>query len=233
MRLVINHLTRMQPGYICVAGIDVRTNQHVRPVLHRARLTADLLARNGGAFDIGRVVDLEPAEPTGNAPETEDHIFDPGRLVTVEELDPDSFWELLNGIALDTLTEIFGEALHAQRNGCAVDEGEGDASLGCLRTALPPSIEINRWGKIRARVTDGTFDVDLSVTDLRLYEEDMQTARAEVVASIQQRIERGVGVILGVGLARAFQASGDNARRHWLQVNNFHLEDDPVWTDEQ
>src|SRR5687768_2906304 len=101
MRLVINHVTRMQPGYICVAGIDVRTNQHVRPVLHRSRLTTDLLARNGGAFDIGRVVDLEPAEPSGSVPEIEDHIFDPGRVVAVEELDPDSFWELLNGIALD------------------------------------------------------------------------------------------------------------------------------------
>src|SRR5262249_38600569 len=46
---------------------------------------------------------------------------------------------------------------------------------------------------------------------------------------------RSVGVILSVGLARAFQASGDTARRHWLQVNNLHLEDDPVWkpTDEQ
>jgi hypothetical protein len=233
MRVVINHLTRMQPGYICVAGIDVRTNQHVRPVLRRARLTTDLLARNGGAFDIGRVVDLEPAEPNGSGPETEDHIFDLGRLVAVEELDSDSFWELLNGIALETLTEIFGEALHAQRRGCAVDEDEGDASLGCLRTALPPSIEINRRGKIRARVADGTFDVDLSVTDLRLYEEDMQTPRAAMVANIQQRIQQGVGVILSVGLARAFQVSGDTRRRHWLQVNNFYLEDDPIWTDEQ
>lgn len=46
---------------------------------------------------------------------------------------------------------------------------------------------------------------------------------------MQRRIQRGVAVILSVGLARAFQVSGDTARRHWLQVNDLHLEDDPAW----
>ena len=57
MRIVVNHLTRMQPGYICVAGIDVQDNEHIRPVLGREQLTVGLLARNGGAFDMGRLVD--------------------------------------------------------------------------------------------------------------------------------------------------------------------------------
>lgn len=229
MRIVINHLTRMQPGYICVAGVNVQDNEHIRPVLGRARLTADLLARNGGAFDVGRLVELGPTQASGTAPETEDHAFDPGRLVSVRELSPGSFWKLLAVVSSNTLADIFGKRLKTQRNGCAVDEGEGHASLGCLRTATPPSIAINGWGKIRAQVNDGTFDVDLSVTDLRLYGKDQKTPRAKVVADVQRRIQQGVGVILSVGLARAFQASGDTARRHWLQVNNLHLEDDPVW----
>ena len=45
----------------------------------------------------------------------------------------------------------------------------------------------------------------------------------------KRRIHGGVRVILSVGLARAFQVSGDTARRHWLQVNNLYLEDDPAW----
>jgi len=149
--------------------------------------------------------------------------------VRFRELSPGSFWKLLTVVARDTLTDIFGEDLKTQRNGCAVDEGEGNASLGCLHTATSLSITINRWGKIRAQVADGTFDVDLSVTDLRLYAEDQKTPRAKVIADMQRRIKRGVGVILSVGLARAFQVSGDTARRHWLQVNNLHLEDDPAW----
>ena len=63
MRIVVNHLTRMQPGYICVAGIDVQDNEHIRPVLGRERLTVGLLARNGGAFDMGRLVDLGSGRP--------------------------------------------------------------------------------------------------------------------------------------------------------------------------
>lgn len=78
-------------------------------------------------------------------------------------------------------------------------------------------------------MNDGTFHVDLSVTDLRLYAKDQKTPRAKVIADVQRRIQQGMGVILSVGLARAFQVSGDTARRHWLQVNNLHLEDDPVW----
>ena len=229
MRIVVNHLTRMQPGYICVAGIDVQDNEHIRPVLGRERLTVGLLARNGGAFDMGRLVDLGPTQPSGTAPETEDHAFDPSRLVSVRELSPASFWKLLTAVSCDRLTDIFGNDLKAQRHGCTVDEGQGNASLGCLRTATPPSITINRWNKIRAQVADGTFDVDLSVTDLRLYEKDQKTPRAKVIDDVQRRIQRGVRVILSVGLARAFQARGDAARRHWLQVNNLNLEDDPAW----
>jgi hypothetical protein len=31
MQIIVNHLTRMQVGYICVAGINTANNQHVRP----------------------------------------------------------------------------------------------------------------------------------------------------------------------------------------------------------
>ena len=52
MHLVITHLTRMQPGFICVAGIEPDTGKQIRPVLGRC-LTRDLLHVNGGAFEIG------------------------------------------------------------------------------------------------------------------------------------------------------------------------------------
>lgn len=219
----------MQPGYICVAGIDVQSDEHIRPVLLGARLTVNLLRRKGGVFDVASMVDLGQTKPHGVPPETEDHIFDPAQLVGLRDLGAGPFWKLLKAVSHKRLADIFGKDLKAQRSGCAVDEGTGSASLGCLQATTPPEVFINSWGKIRARVTDGSFDVDLSVTDLRLYEEDQETPRSKVVAEVQRRIEDGVGVVLSVGLARAFRASGDTARRHWLQLNNFHLEDDPAW----
>ena len=229
MKIIVNHLTRMQPGYICVAGLDLQTNAHVRPVLAGSRLTVDLLKRKGGPFDIAVVVDLGATQPQGRPPQTEDHVFDPAQLTAVKELTAERFWKVLKSVSRNTLKETFGEKLQPQRSGCAVDEGTGSVSLGCVSPVTPPRIFINGWEKVRTRVNDGTFDIDLSVTDLRLYEHDQQTPRAKMVTNIQRRIEKGVGVILSFGLARAFRAQGDTARRHWLQVNNIHLEDDPMW----
>lgn len=229
MKIVVNHLTRMQPGYICVAGLDLQTYAHVRPVLAGSRLTVDLLKRKGGPFDIAVVVDVGATPPRGRPPETEDRVFDRAQLTAVKELAAERFWKVLKSVSRKTLKEIFGKNLQPQRRGCAVDEGTGSASLGCLLPVTPPEVFINSWRKVRARITDGIFDIDLSVTDLRFYENDQQTPQAKVVADVQRRIKKGVGVIISVGLARAFLAKGDTARRHWLQVNNIHLEDDPTW----
>jgi len=42
MRLLINHLTRMQAGCICAAGIDLQSGLNVRPVGNRM-LSSQLL----------------------------------------------------------------------------------------------------------------------------------------------------------------------------------------------
>ena len=46
MKIVVNHLTRMQLGRICVAGVDMATGKHVRPLLRDVRLSTQRLARN-------------------------------------------------------------------------------------------------------------------------------------------------------------------------------------------
>lgn len=76
----------------------------------------------------------------------------------------------------------------------------------------------------------GTDSLYLPVTDLRLYEEDQKTPRAQLVADVDRRIRAGTKVILAVGLARAWKKPGDPEQRHFLQVNNLHLEDEPCWS---
>lgn len=124
MKIVVNHLTRMKPGYICVAGVDLQTNAHVRPVLAGSRLTVNLLKRKGGPFDIVVVVDLGATQPRGKPPETEDHVFDPAQLAAVKELPAKRFWKVLKSVSHKTLKKIFGKNLQPQRRGCAVDEGD-------------------------------------------------------------------------------------------------------------
>ena len=228
MRIIVNHLTRMQPGYICVAGVDVSNGHHIRPVL-TGRLTTDLLASKGGPCDMAALVDLGMVECCGHTPETEDYYFDSRTAHSVRLIPPALFWELLQNIARNSLAQIFGPALRSFRRGCVVDLDSGKASLGCLIPTGPPRLYVNDYGKIRALIRDGAFTFDLSVTDLRLCDTDHRTPRIDLVERIDAQMRSGVRVILSVGLARPWQHPDDTVERHWLQVNNIHLEDGAVW----
>jgi hypothetical protein len=229
MQILVNHLTRMQPGYFCAAGIDLETGTHVRPVLRRGRLTTDLLSTNGGPFDIGSVLDLGPTTNAGHAPELEDHRFDTAGVRWLYDDGADDYWDALEAVARESLEEIFGPALELWDESGTVDLGEGHASLGCLRPEKQPWMYVDHRGTVRLVLDYLMPSVDLSVTDLRLYERDGRTPRRDLVRSVQKRLEAGVETILSVGLTRPWQKWNDDAERHWLQLNNIHLKDDPLW----
>ena len=229
LRILVNHLTRMQPGYFCVAGVDVNTRSHIRPVLRHGRLTIDLLSTSGGPFDVGSIVDLGPTTHAPHAPELEDHRFDPSNSRRLFDDTPDGYWDALDRVARKSLEEIFGSALELWDESGTVDVGEGRASLGCLRPEKQPWLYVDHRGTVRMVLDYLIPSVDLSVNDLRLYERDGRAPRRDFVQSVQRRLEAGVEIILSVGLTRPWQKRGDTAERHWLQVNNIHLEDDPLW----
>ncbi|MCC6178715.1 MAG: hypothetical protein IT305_25695 [Chloroflexi bacterium] len=233
MKIAIVHLTRMQPGYVCVAGLDVDTGAHVRPVFPGQRLRGSLTARQGGPFDIGVVVDLGRVRPTPVTPEHEDHEFERRYVRVTQRIEPRLYWDMLSFVSRPSLGELFGPAL--QRRGkdrAGVEEGTGEASLGCFRPRLRPSLYVGRNLRgeraLRMSLRDPQLgSLDLSVTDLRLYDEDGR-ADERRAAKLEERIARGAGVVVGVGLTRAFRARADLEPLHWLQVNNLHLEDDPT-----
>lgn len=234
MKIVVNHLTRMQQGYFCVAGLDVNTGEHVRPVLPGQRLPTSLLARYGGPFDMGVIVDLGAVKATPQKPEVEDHVFDLAKLNAAGTDEPAKFWRRLQQVARTRLRDIFGDALIPRgASSCAVDVGKGDASLGCLVPHQPPELYIRsrpgRSDQIRMRVSDRYFHLDLGVTDIRLYDADHVTPDTKVVRRVVKRLQGGLETILSVGLTRAYASSPDFNPVHWLQVNNVHPKDDPLW----
>lgn len=230
MRIVVNHLTRMKPGYICVAGVDTVTDQHVRPESY-GQLTTSLLARNGGPFDIAAVVELGPVAHIGHNPQVEDYRFDPLMAHFQNFLTADEFWRVLQQVAKRHLTDIFGMQVKMHTRSCAIDAGVGIASLGCLVPTGQPVLSVETYDKptIKIEFTDGVLAPKLSVTDLRLFEHDQQTPLQALVRDINARIRAGVAIVLSVGLGRRWQKPGDTEERHWLQVNNIHLEDDLLW----
>ena len=237
MRIVVNHLTRIRGGYICVAGLDPKTGAHVRPVLAQGPLPFDLLSRYGGPFEMAAVVELGTPRAAPQMPHVEDHVIVPSRVRSGPTLGPSEFWRLLVRVSRGRLREIFGDDLkRVGRSSCGTDVGRGKASLGCFRPKGVPRlyyVERGPSGKpaIRIRIDDGEFDAVLGVTDLRLYGDDHMTPDRSVVEQVSRRIETAESVLLGVGLTRAFATSSgpDSESFHWLQATNIHLEDDPVW----
>lgn len=234
MKLVINHLTRMQKGFICVAGIDLATGQHVRPLL-ASQMRKNMLARHGGPFDMGRVVEFGWTKYIGTRPETEDYQFHRSEARSIGDMPASEFWERLGRLAKANLGEIFGrDLLPRSRRSYAVDVGKGIASLGCYITPSRSHLFHQRRdpqsrGRVRMQFQSGQYEFELSVTDIRLYRDDHVTPDPDVIQRVGDRLQEGPDVTLGVGLTRAYRSTPDEPALHWLQVNNIHLKDDPCW----
>jgi len=234
VKLVINHLTRMQKGFMCVAGVDLATGQHVRPMLH-SQMRTKMLARHGGPFDMARIVDLGWTKYIGTQPETEDYLFHRSEAQAIGQMDAPKFWDLLEKLARPKLCEIFGSDLKPRtRHSYAVDVGAGIASLGCYKPPTRPRLFIQRRdplsrGRIRVTFRAGDYEFELGVTDIRLYRDDHVTPDTDTVDRVAERLSTGTDFLLSVGLTRAFQSTPDEPAFHWLQVNNIHFKQDPCW----
>lgn len=223
MKIVVNHLTRLKQGYICVAGLDLETHKHVRPVLRASLITKAFAAHNGGYFELGGSLDLGRVEYAGCQPQTEDWRFEPARVRRLPSLKPAKFWQLQQSLAQDSLAAIFGPELKQDKKSGVVEEHCGQASLGLLRPSQRPRIFLDGDRGLRLALGDGSFDLDLAVTDLRYYGPDYQTLNQPTIEEAIRRCESGDELLLSVGLTRLWKKEGECRARHWLQVNNLHF----------
>ena len=105
--------------------------------------------------------------------------------------------------------------------------GQGARSLGHLRPRRRPFLEI-RFGKPRLRLEDADLGtLRLPVTDLRLFDPGTGEPRERSIQLLMDRLRRRE-VVLSVGLTRPWGRDGEE-ERHWLQINNVHLDGDPLW----
>lgn len=219
MEIIINHLTRMTAGYFCVAGLTRAGNRHVRPVTGR-RLPRSFLDRDGGVFGLASTIEIGPTTPSPSPPEMEDETFNPADARLVANLSEEEFWAANDAASKGTLAELFGPALHhhtTATSSAVVDPGSGQASLGVLVPQGAVSIALS-YGKVRCRFEDEALgQLDLSVTDVRVFREDWEPDQ-EAVARVSKLLLESE-VLLSVGLTRAM----GTPPFHWLQVNNIHL----------
>lgn len=224
MRVAITDLTRMSPGYICAAGVDLETGERVRPVISNEQLSAELLAKSGGPLDIGTIVDFGACRCCGVAPEVEDVQFAKGNAQAVGPMTITNFMTLLRESAQQSLG-VIGDELFRDRDSLVTERGTGRRSLVILRASEAPYFGIydRAYGKrLRFRWLDGVW---LSITDVRLYEDDLVTPDEAKVAALRQAVKSADEIYLSFGLTRPFPERGN---RHYLQLNNIHV---PNWAD--
>jgi hypothetical protein len=169
------------------------------------------------------LIDLGQVRYCGSTPEVEDHSFNLQNIRSKGILQKEQFWHLLQSVAKRSMIEIFGSALQQVNRSCVVDARKGNASLGCLLPAVAPRLFINHYGKLRIAISDGNFDPIVSVTDIRLYEDDHTTPKEDLIEQVNKLMQDGHPVILSVGLIRPFRPHDDSVEQHWLQVNNIHV----------
>lgn len=193
MRIVVTHLTRMQRGSVCVAGVNVETGEHVRPVPPIGALPSRVTTRHNGPFDMATVIDLGNVRPVPQPPEVEDHELTWWHARAECVIDPKLMWDILNAKSQPSLSMLFGDDLRAVgRSRAIVDSGRGIASLGVLAPRVRPWLRLDRRADgtptVRLLVTEGTTPYNLSVTDLRLYDDDHVTPKLTLIRNLQDRL---------------------------------------------
>jgi hypothetical protein len=176
----------------------------------------------GSEIVVGTELDLGIVTPVPSPPEVEDHAFVPSDARRVRDWPSADLASFLRSHAASSLHDIFGTSLEADGATASMAVGAGLASLGCLASAVRPTVSIDAYDKVKLALEDGGSRLSVTVADLRLYEADQKTPDAAAVRRLQAKLKGRSEAFLAVGLSRPFAKAG-GAPRHWLQINNVHV----------
>lgn len=181
-------------------------------------------------LDIANVVELQSVQACPLRPKLEDHTYQQATKLRLGKSSP--FYTLLTEVAANDLQAIFGPGLVMHNSGAYLAPGTGNASLGCLIPASPPTLFCTTYGaKTKLRIAVNTYfgdgnavTLDFSVTDIRMYLPDFTTPDASLVSGFNNRM-RSENLVMGVGVGYPYQTNQTAQAVHWLQVNALHLSD--------
>ena len=137
------------------------------------------------------------------------------------------FWRFMEELSSQSLDEIFGDAMQPDGSTASMPADSGWASLGLYRPESRTNLNA-RYGKLRVELSDPALGrLSLPLTDLRLYDLDTNTVDDRRAELLVDRLRRRTP-LLSVGVGRSWAPEGEEPR-HWLQVNNIHLDDNLFW----
>jgi hypothetical protein len=228
LKILLSHITRMHYPRICIAGIELQTSIHVRPITGKKDiLDVDFLSQ----VALGAVVDLGWYAFRSTPPEIEDCFFKPSQAKCEQILSPEEFWQSLTDVSEKSLHDIFEDALTPSGSTFYILPNTGKASLGELHMERIQLTFNSHTQKVRVQGnTKNQAEFSLPVTDIRLYtvENNVFIPNVDTILWLQKQL-KNTSVILSIGLSRAWSNDASISPRHWLQVNGIHLENNPLW----
>lgn len=228
-QLAVTDLTRMQRGYVCVAGID-EAGQCIR--LHMPRVHEQDLVQHGvptlfpSAWVACDLMDARPAPP-----HTEDYRYAKGSIRFVRRLPVDQWLALLEKSVFASVADIFEQPI-VHEAGYYVRDEQGPRSVGSV---VPAAIHEVWYGPDAYKSWDyrlGFYDAAdtyyrLKITDLTWHRycdtlRGPDTQPPAIAARLTQQLKaqcKAGGIFLRIGLSRGWREHPD---RCYLQVNGIH-----------
>ena len=232
MQFIVTHLTRMREG-ICTAGPEPTSGAIIRPVARKGSLPDSLLSRFGGPLKAGALVDIGIGLPRPEPPHSEDVETDPAKWRAVQQVSEERFRKHLLGRAAPGPYAAFGKFIREVEQGKhAVAPGEGDYSLAYVSLERGPELTVTDRGRLSLQFVAEGRHFRLSITDARLYKDDLATPDPTAVGRLQRLLWGGQGTVIGVGIGRAWGPPGE-PEMHWLQANNVYPIEKPFWDAER
>ncbi len=228
MQFVVTHLTRMREG-ICTAGPEITSGAMLRPIVKFGSLPGMLVASAGGPLRVGAVLDIGTVAPCPTPPHVEDVETAPSSWAAVGRLSDASLVEHLSEAAQAGPHTAFGDELREVGHGKhAMPRGGGQSSLTYVRPMLGAELVTDESGRLQVTFVADGRRFRLSVTDVRLYRNDLKTPDTNAFHRLRSLLQRGGDVVVGLGVGRAWGRPGE-PEMHWLQANNVYPLERVCW----
>lgn len=222
MDIIVTDLTRFsKDDVVCIAGIDVKSKQCIRPLPYIQKATCKKLKILPGAILEGNFTKPKSVEK----PHTEDMHYE--KLSFKGPCTSDEFEGVLKASLYPSINEGFENKVPA---GAKVIPPGTPPSRSIITLKLkPPQLEIARNEsypeslRLHINDNDGQKYKYLSITDLGFHNLTILKKKdPKYTDELNKYIYSQKMIYLRIGLSRKFKSPGDDRDGFWIQVNGIY-----------
>ncbi len=229
MEIAITDLTYMHSG-VCIAGIDIKTLENIRPVLTFGSIQKDFVDRN--KVYPGVLIKFDLLHRKSKPPHVEDYVFNPDKTTFIKFLTQSEWVSILGSCASSSLQSAFNNLIIDKKG---ILPGAETDSLAVIKV---DSIKINFVEsypgallpfKIKISfISEGNW-YHLPVTDMQFFDYcrarlDKGVSRDELKDDLEEFINGSGYIYLRIGLTRPFKKEDSVSELCYLQVNGVYSE---------